>query len=130
MSDTPTHTDDSASVEGADKVSTSLQWHGRTAVLVITGEVDMVTAPRVQEKLTSTLEENRPPVLVVDLEHVDFFASAGLSALVAAYQQAGESTSLRVVAGNSATARPLRVTALDRKIAVYSSREEALSADR
>lgn len=130
MFDTPTHTDDPASAEGTEKVSTSLQWHGRTAVLAITGEVDMVTAPQVQGELTSTLEEQRPPVLVVDLEHVDFFASAGLSALVAAYQQAEESTSLRVVAGNSATARPLRVTALDRKIAVYSSRQEALSADR
>lgn len=130
MFDTPPHTDDSAATEGTEKVSTSLQWHGRTAVLVITGEVDMVTAPRVQEELTTTLEEYRPPVLVVDLEHVDFFASAGLSALVAAYQQAGESTSLRVVADNSATARPLRITALDRKIAVYSSREEALAADR
>lgn len=87
----------------------------------------MVTAPRFQQELSSVLEE-RPVTLVVDLTGVEFFASAGLSALVAAYQETDEHTELRVVAPTSVTARPLQLTALDRKIPLYSSREDALTA--
>lgn len=104
----------------------AVEWHGREAVLPVSGDVDMVTAPKFEQALTSALEE-RPETLVVDLTGVDFFASAGLSSLVTVYQQAEGRTELRVVAPNTATARPLQVTALDRRIPVHASREEALS---
>lgn len=97
-----------------------MDWHGAAAVLVVTGEVDMVTAPRFEKALTSVLGE-RPDTLVVDLEQVKFFASAGLSALVTARQQAEEGTAVRVVATSSATVRPLETTGLDREIPIYSS---------
>lgn len=104
-----------------------VEWQDRVAVLAASGDIDMVTAPRFEEALMSALRD-RPETLVVDLAEVGFFASAGLSALVAAYQEAGEHAGLRVVATSTATARPLQVTALDRKIPVYASREEALAA--
>jgi anti-sigma B factor antagonist len=109
-------------------VSTAVEWHGRAVVLAVSGEIDMVTAPRFEEALTSVLRE-RPEVVVVDLAQVSFFASAGLTALVAAYRQADERTEIGVVATGTATARPLQVTALDRKIPVFASREEALAGN-
>lgn len=107
--------------------SAAMDWHGAAAVLVVSGEVDMVTAPRFEKALTSALGE-RPETLVVDLEQVEFFASTGLSALVAAYQQAGQDTVVRVVANSSATVRPLEVTGLDHKIPIYPTVELAIAA--
>ncbi len=107
-------------------VTVVLEWHDQTAVLAVSGEIDMVTAPQLQNELSRALEKE-PATLVVDLTEVGFFASAGLSALVAAYQQAREHTAVRVVAATSATTRPLQVTALDRKIPVYASLEQALT---
>jgi anti-anti-sigma factor len=109
-------------------VAVTLEWHGQAAVLSASGEIDMVTAPQFQKDLFAALAES-PTALVVDLTKVGFFASAGLSALVAAYQQAPGDTVLRVVAPNTVTARPLQVTALDRKIPVYASCEDALAED-
>lgn len=100
-------------------------WHGETAVVTVSGEVDMVTAPRLHAVLSDALGQE-PAALVVDLSSVGFLASAGLSTLVAGHQQAGAKTVLRVVATSSATVRPLQVTALDREIAVFRTVEEAV----
>ncbi|MDR7300610.1 STAS domain-containing protein [Haloactinomyces albus] len=123
--DSSVHTETTEPAEGQIVIA-AVEWYGREAVLPVSGDVDMVTAPTFEEALTSALE-GRPEKLVVDLTGVDFFASAGLSALVTAYQQAEGHTALCVVAPNTATARPLQVTALDRRIPVHASRQEALS---
>lgn len=123
--------DSSSQTEPADglNVTVAVEWHDRAAVLAVSGEIDMVTAPRFEEALMSTLND-RPETLVVDLSEVEFFASAGLSSLVAAYQHAAEDTGVCVVATNSATVRPLQVTALDHKIPVHATREQALAASK
>lgn len=100
--------------------------HGPAVVLVVAGEVDLLTAPQLQEALTRALD-SRPTVLLVDLSQVEFLASPGLAALVAAYRDAGKHTELRVVAENSATFRPLHLTGLDEEISVFRSRDEALA---
>lgn len=100
-------------------------WQGATAVLSVSGEVDMVTGPQFETALFAALEEH-PETLIVNLEGVEFFASTGLSALVAAQQRAGAST-VCVVATNSVTARPLEITGLDRTIPIYESVRQALA---
>lgn len=115
-------------MSGGPEFSAAMDWHGAAAVLVVTGEVDMVTAPRFEQALTSALGE-RPETLVVDLDKVEFFASTGLSALVATSQQASEDTAVRVVATSSATIRPLEATGLDRTIPIYPSVELAIAED-
>ncbi|MBA8827554.1 anti-anti-sigma factor [Saccharopolyspora lacisalsi] len=120
-------TAESAESASGPNVATAVEWHDRSAVLTVSGEIDMVTAPRFEEALLEALHKE-PATLVVDLSGVDFFASAGLSSLVTAYQRTDEHTELRVVATNSATVRPLQVTALDNKIPVHATREEALAA--
>src|SRR5699024_12157248 len=106
-------------------LSVTLDWHGATAVLTLVGEVDVVTVPRFEEKLSSALDE-RPAALVVNLEKVEFFASTGLSALVAAQQRASEDTAVRVVATNRAVLRPLEATGLDGTVPMYHSMDSAL----
>jgi anti-anti-sigma factor len=109
-------------------VKVAVERHGQAAVLAVSGDIDMVTAPGFEEALMSALHD-RPQTLVVDLGGVDFLGSAGLTALVAAHQAAGAHTALRVVAGNTSTARPLQLTGLDQEIPVYATRSEALPAD-
>lgn len=104
----------------------AVEARGSAVVLPVAGDIDMLTAPQFEEALASALRD-QPEVLVVDLDKVEFFTSAGLTAMVGAFQQAGDRTALRVVATNSATVRPLQVTALDRKIPVYASREQAVA---
>lgn len=127
VGDMTAHDADQVDTAGSTQLRTALEHQGEAAVLSASGEIDMVTAPRFQQELLSALDEH-PPALIVDLTEVEFFASAGLSALVAAYQHAGADTVVRVVAANSATARPLQITALDRKIPVHDSRIDALRA--
>lgn len=108
-------------------VRVTVEKNGQTAVLAVSGDIDMVTAPEFEKALLTALRD-RPATLVVDLGGVDFLGSAGLTALVAAQQEAGGRTSLRVVAASSATARPLQLTGLDQEIKVFASREDALAA--
>ena len=48
-----------------------------TLRVVIRGELDMETGPRAEEELRRA-EDDRPPVLVLDLREVSFFDSTGL----------------------------------------------------
>jgi len=108
-------------------VTVDVEWRGGVAVLAVAGEVDLLTAPRMEQAMFSALDE-RPAVLVVDLLGVTFLASAGLAALMKAHEKAAAVTQLRVVALGSATLRPIEVTGLDKPLAVFTSRDDALRA--
>ncbi|GHF47657.1 anti-sigma factor antagonist [Amycolatopsis bartoniae] len=103
----------------------NVEKHGEGTVLAVSGDIDMVTAPEFEKQVLAVVRE-RPGTLVVDLGGVDFLGSAGLTALVAAHQEAGDHTELKVVAASSATARPLQLTGLDQEIPVFATRDEAL----
>ncbi|AXB48300.1 hypothetical protein A4R43_05740 [Amycolatopsis albispora] len=98
---------------------------GATVLVVVGGEIDLLTAPRVRAAGAEVLRE-RPSRLVLDLTDVVFLASAGLEAMVSLRDEAGEATELRVVAGGTATLRPLEITGLTEVLDVYRTREEAL----
>ena len=99
---------------------------GDVEVVTVAGEVDMVTGPQVQAAIQRGLAAG-PPVLVVDLTAVTFLSSTGLTALVQANQDAGERTSLRVVAAHRAVLHPIELTGLDAELAVFPSLEQALA---
>ena len=94
-------------------------------VLTLSGELDMVGITDVRAELTRVLAA-APPVLVVDLTGVSFLGSAALSALVDAHRAATR-TSLRIVAGDRRTLRPIQLTALDQVLEVYPTVAEALA---
>lgn len=106
-------------------LSVSREWHGAAIVLAVAGSVDMATVSRFEDALQAALGE-RPRLLVLELSQVGFFASAGLNALVAAQQQAGADTAVRLVATHRAVVRPLEVTGLTGTIPIASSVELAL----
>lgn len=128
MGSSETQPDDPAPTTGKQLVNVELHWHDRTALVVVTGEVDVLSAPRLEKAVDDALAEH-PSRLVVDLTEVRFLASAGLGVLAGTKQRTAEHVDFRVVAEGSATSRPLHLTGLDQDFAVYSTREEALTMD-
>ncbi len=58
------------------------------AVLVLAGEVDLATSPRVRDAVIDALAAEPPARLVVDLSDVSFLDSTGIGALVAGRNKA------------------------------------------
>ncbi len=98
-----------------------------TAVLRVSGEVDIVTAPQLEEAAEDALATT-PSCLVLDLSQVGFLASAGLAVLVACRRLCGDGVRFRVVASSPATLRPIEMTGLHTEITVMSTLESALEA--
>jgi anti-sigma B factor antagonist len=119
--------DIAAPSQPVDDMSTAVTTIDDTAVLAVAGNVDLLTAPALREAVRHVLD-TRPAALIIDLTHVQFLASAGMQVLVATSHATGNDTPFAVVADGRATARPIRLTALDTMLSVYSTRTEAVLA--
>ncbi|MFF5098689.1 MULTISPECIES: STAS domain-containing protein [Actinosynnema] len=98
-------------------------------VVRVSGEVDMLTAPRLRSEVVERITPGG--VLVLDLGGVGFLGSAGLAVLVEAAQRSTrEQAAFRVVAVERAVLRPLAATGLGEVFSVHPSVAEALDADR
>lgn len=109
-----------------EELTVSSEVHGDAVVLRICGDVDLMTAPAVNQAIKTALQQS-PPVLVVDLGEVEFMASAGMAELVTGYRLAGQRTTFRVVAPSRATSRPLEMVGLTTVFGVFPTLEEALA---
>ncbi len=99
---------------------------GRT-IVAATGEVDVYTAPVLDEAL-STAVSGGATRLVVDLSGVDFLDSTGLSVLVKALKRVRDSDgSLDVVVTAERVNKVFRITGLDQVIPVHASLADALA---
>jgi anti-sigma B factor antagonist len=100
-------------------------------VVTIRGEIDSAVAEKLNDNLESalTLAATAPKrMLVVDLQRVSYFGSAGLNAIVSCQLAASvRAVAVRVVATGAAVLRPLRLTEIDRVLAIYPSVSAALS---
>lgn len=101
------------------------------AVLVCAkGEIDSGTAAELRSQLDSALQlaagqESR--LLIVDMQGVTYFGSAGLNAVLDCHKQGlGVGTSVRLVADNELVVRPIEVTNLDSLLDLYPSLPDAL----
>lgn len=84
--------------------------------LVLTGELDISTAPRLEEDLRR-VESERPAMIVLDLEKLEFLDSTGLRLLILADNRArDEGRELAVVHANEMILRVFRLTRLDERL--------------
>ncbi len=113
----------------ADAMTTSVSVHDEATVLTVAGEVDLATAPALENAIDAALSGS-PAALIIDLLQVTFLASAGMAALVGAHQRAGRSTRIAVVADGPATGRQLKMTNLDQVFALHPTLDEALAGLR
>ncbi|MEU4518957.1 STAS domain-containing protein [Amycolatopsis sp. NPDC024027] len=98
--------------------------HEHTTV-AIAGEVDLAVTARVQDRLHDELRL-RPEALIIDLTHVTFCSSSGLSALIEAVHDAhARGLPCAVIAGQRAVLRPIQVLHLDRVLPIHANRAGA-----
>lgn len=97
------------------------------AVLAVTGEVDVATAPRLREQLISLVSDGKVKI-VVDLEGVDFLDSTGLGVLVGALKrvrtQDGE---LALVCTEARILKVFEITGLTKVFPMHRSVDEAVA---
>jgi anti-sigma B factor antagonist len=95
----------------------------------VVGEVDLLTAPTLREKLTGVIN-GVPGHLVIDLAAVAFLASIGLNVLVEilAAQEAANRHLALVVDHNRAVTHPLQATGLDQVFDIYAEVSTAIEA--
>src|SRR4051812_22480821 len=86
-----------ANQPAASNCAVERQRIGEIEVLSVTGVVDMLTAPRLEEAITAAGNDS-PQAVIVDLSAVDFLASAGMGILVAARDELPASVQFAVVA--------------------------------
>jgi anti-sigma B factor antagonist len=110
--------------DGAFDVAES--WVGRVAVLSLTGELDMLTAPQLERAIAGAATK-APAAMIVDLTGVTFLASAGLNVLVAAYLDITRSAQFGVVADGVVVRRPLQLTGLDTVVTLFPTLGDALA---
>ncbi len=100
-----------------------------TAVVAVTGDLDLHTAPILQARALSVVGEEVPH-LVLDLTHVDYVDSTGLSTLITllyATQEVGGWLRLAEIPGR--LMRMVTLTGISQLLPVYDTVADAL-ADR
>jgi anti-sigma B factor antagonist len=96
--------------------------------LAVRGELDMGTAPALDDALAEAIRES-DGALVVDLSGVEFLDSSGLQVLMRARALLGrEDRALAVVCPFGRVRRVFELAGVSELFALYASREAALAA--
>jgi anti-sigma B factor antagonist len=100
---------------------------GDAVVVHVVGELDLVSAPVLDELLIEAEAGSVAAPLVLDLTGVTFMASAGLALLMKHDERCGAAgRALRVVANGSAVLRPIALTGLRTVVTVMGTLADAL----
>jgi len=98
---------------------------GDVCSVVLEGEIDVYTAPRLKEVLVDAIASGCPNV-VVDLEKVGFIDSSGLGVLVSALRRARERDGVvRIVCTRDTVLKIFRITGLDKVFPIFADAAEA-----
>lgn len=100
---------------------------GGVTVVAVQGELDMYTAPRLQEVLREVASRHAGDRLVVDLTECGFMDSTALSVLIAVNKRAAAPLDLVAHVG---ALRVLTVSGLQEVFRIHKTREAALQALR
>src|ERR1700712_1918648 len=113
---------------GPVDLSLSTRTEGDATVVVVGGEIDVYTAPKLREQLIDLVSSGNYH-LVVDMEGVAFLDSTGLGVLVGGLKRVrAHDGSLRLVCSQERILKIFRITGLTKVFPIHTSVEEALSA--
>jgi anti-sigma B factor antagonist len=95
------------------------------SVMKVKGRVDSETAPEFDDALTKLLQNNKNKI-VLNLQDVNYMSSAGLRAMVKAYQSANKSGGdVRLAAVSEPIEVILRTVGMMQMFKMFSTSEEA-----
>ncbi|MGH9282370.1 MAG: STAS domain-containing protein, partial [Acidimicrobiales bacterium] len=95
------------------------------AILAVSGEVDLATAPRLREALASVVADGHLNV-VVDLSEIEFLDSTGLGALVTGLKRVrARGGDMKVVCTSPRVCKVFEITSIDKVVPVCASVDEA-----
>lgn len=102
---------------------------GRTLLVTLHGELDLVSAESVRESIDTELEKNsRIKNLVVDLAEVEFIDSSGLGMLLGRYRQVHRRGGKLVLIGpKPQVRRVLEMAGITKIMRIVATRQEALA---
>jgi anti-sigma B factor antagonist len=103
---------------------------GRTSTLTLTGELDLLSSPILEQELQRALDAGAE-LVVVDLRQLAFMDSTGLHVVVAAQQRLHEAgRRLVLIRGGVQVQRLFELTGLGQVLAMVDSPDELLEVDR
>ena len=109
-------------------LSLSTRTEGDRTVVVVGGEIDVYTAPKLREQLIELVSDGSYHI-VVDLEKVDFLDSTGLGVLVGGLKRVrNHDGSLQLVCTQEKILKIFRITGLTKVFPIHSSVADALAA--
>ena len=112
----------------ASPFEVTIEEHGGAVYARLTGELDISTAPRLEEALLRA-EADGPALLVIDLSELGFMDSTGLRLLIGADGRAREAgRRLVLIQGNEMVQRVLRLTRLDERLEIVSDPSDLAAA--
>jgi anti-sigma B factor antagonist len=96
------------------------------AVIAVTGSVDLVTAPKLRERLSDVVGDGHLR-LILDLRETEFLDSTGLGALVGVLKRLRlKDGEIRVVSGPGHVRKVFEITRLDKVFSMHESLEHAV----
>lgn len=111
-----------------DTLDTTVRYTGdHTAVVVVTGDVDLHTAPVLRAQVLSVVQHGVRH-LVLDLAQVDFVDSTGLSTFIVLLQSAQEAGgSFRIASVPDRLVRMVTMTGITQVLPVHDTVADALA---
>jgi len=104
---------------------------GGITVFTVRGELDMNTAPELEEGLEQTPAEQGTSIML-DLSECEFIDSTGIALIVRAWQRLdsggnGSSGELVLCCNNHQVRRLLKITGVESSISMHERRDDALA---
>ena len=104
-----------------------LQPHADAAVIVVSGELDIASAPELEQVLDQ-IQPEQTKLVIVDLRELEFMDSTGLSIIVRAHQRlAEEGCELTLVQGPPQVQRLLDLTGVAERLRLGAEPGELLN---
>jgi anti-sigma B factor antagonist len=95
-------------------------------IVIVAGEIDLYTAPRLHRELVDVLADDRPARVIVDMSGVVFCDSTGMNVLLSSLRRAKErGGQLELAAPRAAVRKILQVTGLD---SVFTVLDDSVAA--
>ena len=109
-------------------MKTEVQQENNSTVVVVSGNVDALTAPDLAKAIVDQISEGHVNV-VVNLIGVEFMSSAGLRTLLGAVKEArSQGGDLRIASSNPGIDKVLKMSGFHNIAKVFSSQDEAVTS--